>query len=513
MVVAVHLVHIPSSDSYLFMERPSGYHPDNSHNIAGSFDLISRVWTHLDTPTGLFCCGHSVMSNGSVIIMGGHVANAGFPDGRWSVRTFTPGDSYLNLATNMAYPRWYPTVTLLPNKKILVMGGTQGVGAGTAVNPYYEIWDPENPGITQSLLVNPGYLKSVKQNYYPFNYMLPSGDMFNYCSSVGWIMNPYTAEYKQALPARPKSDISPSTYYLTQYPFTGTSVMLPLLPENNYTAEILIMGGQDILASNSLSVTACSESIRLAVPMPDAVTGWYDLSGEGGWVQEFMGSPRVMPDATLLPNGVVILLNGAIQGLAGDSASGGGSKAYYPNYFAEMYEPYAPVNQRWTTLSRSQIPRLYHSTAALTTNGTILVVGCDRCSKVITDLPYAASPAKADYRMEIFYPPFWFQFAAKPKIVTAPSQVTYGEQFTVTYTGLQTPNMAVSRTAAVQMLDCIQATISTNYILNCFLVCQSCQCACFTCMHAGHLRRVGRPQLHHPLLQHKPACRQAGHDG
>ena len=149
-----------------------------------------------------------------------------------------------------------------------------------------------------------------------------------------------------------------------------------------------------------------------------------------------MGSPRVMPDAVLLPNGVVILLNGAMQGLAGDSASGGGSKAYYPNYFAEMYQPYAPVNQRWSTLSRSLIPRLYHSTTALTTNGTLLVVGCDRCSKVVTDQLYAPSPAKADYRMEIFYPPFWYDFANKPKIIAAPSEVQYGVTFSVSYSGV-----------------------------------------------------------------------------
>ncbi len=36
MVIAVHLVHVPGTDSYLFMERPSGYHPDGSTTIAGT---------------------------------------------------------------------------------------------------------------------------------------------------------------------------------------------------------------------------------------------------------------------------------------------------------------------------------------------------------------------------------------------------------------------------------------------------------------------------------------------
>jgi hypothetical protein len=195
-VVAVHLVHLPGTDSYFYMERPSGYHPDGSHNIAGSFDLVSRVWTHLNSPDSLFCAGHTLLSNGSVVIVGGHIANAGWPAGIQHIRTYTAGEPSLTLVTTMRYPRWYATATLLPNQQILIMGGTQGVGAGTANNPYYEIWDPENPDTTVEFPVNPIYLASVKQNYYPFNYVLPSGDIFNYCSRIGWIMDALTGTYK-----------------------------------------------------------------------------------------------------------------------------------------------------------------------------------------------------------------------------------------------------------------------------------------------------------------------------
>ena len=159
--------------------------------------------------------------------------------------------------------------------------------------------------------------------------------------------------------------------------------------------QVVIFGGQSVKATKDLRHEARSESIRLRIEINspaagnggadgpgtgdiglsnrpqagdapgDAVNGsrsggeggtahyqapTYDVGG--GWVQEAMGSARVMPGAVLLPNGVVILLNGAKEGLAGDSASGGGSKAFHPNFYAEMYEPYAPLGQRWTTLSR-----------------------------------------------------------------------------------------------------------------------------------------------------------------
>ena len=62
------------------------------------------------------------------------------------------------------------------------MGGTQNVGAGSANVPQYEIWDPSTPEVRPiTRFVEPGYLAAVKQNYYPFNYIMPSGDMFNFC--------------------------------------------------------------------------------------------------------------------------------------------------------------------------------------------------------------------------------------------------------------------------------------------------------------------------------------------
>jgi hypothetical protein len=44
-----------------------------------------------------------------------------------------------------------------------------------------------------------------------------------------------------------------------------------------------------------------------------------------------------------------------------------------------LYDPDAPFGSRMRLMARSNIPRLYHSTAALTTDGSILVAGCDRC--------------------------------------------------------------------------------------------------------------------------------------
>ena len=56
--------------------------------------------------------------------------NAGWIDCMKSVRYFDPSKNELVKVAEMAVKRWYPTATLLPNRKVLIMGGTQGVGAG-----------------------------------------------------------------------------------------------------------------------------------------------------------------------------------------------------------------------------------------------------------------------------------------------------------------------------------------------------------------------------------------------
>ncbi len=150
-------------------------------------------------------------------------------------------------------PAWcrYPTPTLTPDGKIVIMGGTQGVGAGTAPNPTVEVFTPTKPNEfpLPYYPLEPAYLRAAKQvrdvwnlrvfgrlggaggspptagrvslhtgkrervhahtlslcacggqstqstqtcraqNFYPFNYILPTGDMFNFCNRWSRILH------------------------------------------------------------------------------------------------------------------------------------------------------------------------------------------------------------------------------------------------------------------------------------------------------------------------------------
>ncbi|KXZ54532.1 hypothetical protein GPECTOR_4g597 [Gonium pectorale] len=420
------MVHIPGTDRFLFMERPSGYHPDDSTTIAGFWDGPTTKWTHVFSPDGLFCCGHVLLDTGDVLIVGGHQANAGYPDGMKSVRTFNRSctDLALRKRRDMGWRRWYPSATLLPDGRVLIMGGTQGVGAGTANNPFWELYDPRTNGIAPYAM-RAAYLDGANQVYYPFNYVLPSGLLFTFCGRYGYILDWTTNTWRQEVPKL-------RGCCTTQFPFTGTSVMLGLYPENQYAVEIMLFGGSREMTTRNLSLTANRGANRLRL-FWDAPTQSYSFQG---WEEEYMTTGRVMPDAVLLPNNKVVVLNGANAGLAGDSASGGDSRANFPVLYAELYDPDLPKGNRFRQLASTPIARMYHSTACLTPNGTIIVAGCDRCYRfeVYPGWEFIPSPSKAEYRVEIFTPPYVYNVVPKPSIVRTDSDtMPYGGSFRLTY--------------------------------------------------------------------------------
>lgn len=156
---------VPGTTLVLFMERPSGNHPDGNPNfIAGHYDTSNNEFSNVDSTDSLFCCGHTPSASGNVVVVGGHRAQNNWKSGMQSLRIFDRNLRTLTTVSQMRHPRWYPTATLLPNSHVLIMGGTQGVGAGTPSNSFYEIWDPSNPtAATVELPMPPSYQASSKQ--------------------------------------------------------------------------------------------------------------------------------------------------------------------------------------------------------------------------------------------------------------------------------------------------------------------------------------------------------------
>ncbi len=55
--------------------------------------------------------------------------------------------------------------------------------------------------------------------------------------------------------------------------------------------------------------------------------------------------------------------------------------ANWPAVWPQLYQTTLTSGPRYTIMRPSPIPRIYHHTAGLTRDGTILVAGCDACSR------------------------------------------------------------------------------------------------------------------------------------
>lgn len=94
-------------------------------------------------------------------------------------------------------------------------------------------------------------------------------------------------------------------------PFDGTAALLPLHPPH-YTPEILICGG------TTTSSQIPSAELSTQDPASDQCSRM-TITPEGikrGWEVEKMLEPRTMAEFVLLPNGQVLIINGAQSGYA-----------------------------------------------------------------------------------------------------------------------------------------------------------------------------------------------------
>lgn len=78
-----------------------------------------------------------------------------------------------------------------------------------------------------------------------------------------------------------------------------------------------------------------------------------------------------MPCMVSLPDGTVMILNGALHGVAGFGL------ASNPNLNALLYDPIQPIGSRFAILNNTIVARMYHSEATLLPDGRVLVSGSD----------------------------------------------------------------------------------------------------------------------------------------
>jgi hypothetical protein len=200
----------------------------------------------------------------------------------------------------------------------------------------------------------------------------------------------------------------------------GSSVLLPLDQQQENatdtlnTARILLVGGCTSISPNHNSdATDIAEIITVDLRNPANSPGWDTVPSNP--------IKRFLCDSVLLPDGTVLVTNGAKKGVADDNKEA-----------VKEIELFNPKDSSWTVIGTLQKPRLYHSSAVLLPDGRVLVAGSTGHHWIKATI----SPVDHfEHNVEIINPPYLQRDPAttiRPRIEAFPPSISYRSSFEVT---------------------------------------------------------------------------------
>jgi galactose oxidase len=412
--VPVH-THLLPNGNVLFWGRRD--HPDGTMDehectpqvwdpIGGTFTTTPQPVTADGTRINLFCSGHTFMSDGLLLVTGGHWTDGHGLDQAclydWRNNTWTPLPS-------MNDGRWYPTTIMLPDGSALTASGN---GADGQNNKIPQIWDGTRwHALSDKVL-----------SLYPRLIALPNDRVFVAGTDPDGNMLDLLGGSWSPAPGRIHGDrqYAPSIMYAPG-------------------KVIFIGGGND---GDTKEPTNAIELIDFNEPNPV----WR------------LGAPmlfrRRQHNATLLPDGT-ILVTGGTRGGGFD----GGFNDLGPGQPVHDAELWDPATGLWTKLAAETNDRCYHSTALLLPDGMVLSGGGGEYNPNGQPLP-----AKDIHRdAQVFSPPYLFK-GPRPSIENAPEQIDFAQAFSLAVSGAEVARITVLRPGSVtHALDCNQRLVELRF--------------------------------------------------
>lgn len=382
----------------------------------------------------LFCCGHSFLGDGRLLVAGGTeswtVGHVGDPDpeqhhahghftGHRYAWLYDPGaaagtnpwkraaDMLPQRGRTVGGGRWYPTlVTVASGQSMALFGHPATTHTGEHNNLMVEVFNSSPSPLGQ--WADKGDAP-YSDKLYPRLFLLPNGEVFSTTPIDGrcraWQAGTGAASIWRDVVAPPVDN--------DYHGFGTTAVLLPLLEHQNYEARILLCGGADPVVIKPLS----------------AVPAWVSTSGPRQPIRGSSSRKRTHGNAVILPTMDVMVCGGF-------DAQGA----------VREVELYHPNDDSWTTLpdaGTAVVARNYHSVALLMPDGRVWTAGGNdagdwsyhRSSQYQppAPLPTTAQDPGVDNRetqIEIFEPPY-FGRPDRPQISSAPASVAYTKTFTI----------------------------------------------------------------------------------
>jgi len=343
------------------------------------------------TNANLFCSGHAFLPDGRLLVAGGHLRDsyglnqatiydpAVGPAGTW-----TP-------TTPMNHGRWYPTSIALPSGNVLVLGGSYFDPAQTPplpINLIPQIW---SSGVFTSIASMPN---DAVADLYPRMHVASTGTVYLTSLIQTWAL-----------------DVSGA----------GTWTQPPNVTRHNgsrdYASSVLYDVDKVLFAGGGNLPTPNAETIDLS----QAQLAWQPTGA--------MNFPRRQHNATVLPDGTVLVTGGTRGGgAAGTAEAFNDLDPGQPVHIAELWDP---KTGQWTELAAEKTDRCYHATAVLLPDGRVLSAGSGEfILNENTPQQVANAPQDTHDDAQLFSPPYLFK-GPQPQITSAPATVSYGETFEI----------------------------------------------------------------------------------
>lgn len=301
---------------------------DPSDETTPLFTLLSGASTGL--AANLLCCGHSLLSDGQLLAVGGGGFGPGNPTSNQAWKFDPMAKKWKKTTGDMSIQRWYPTAMTLGDElgptgksgRVLVASGVLGAATPPSMDVYSEASDSFNP-VTVTGATN----KSFPQTY-PSLHLLPGGEVFYVPTGFG---NCSTGS------AYALSD--PSAYFTFSTPsgalegswteigggMNRTKGMSALLLQPTYPfVRVIVVGGGDSGTSPTvqmINLSTLSPTWGAPISIPD-------------------GRSRVNVNTVLLPDGTVFVC-------------GGTQSAPHTSW---RYNPSTPVSP-WSEMDELNAPR------------------------------------------------------------------------------------------------------------------------------------------------------------
>jgi hypothetical protein len=308
-VVSVHSVMLRTGDMlfYPYSDDPRRW------NIA------NNTFTTLPKATyNIFCTGHSHISDGRVLVTGGHVQNG------WGLDDASYYDPIANTWTRLAdmnNGRWYPSSTTLANGDVAILSGSYNTNYANNTLP--QIWQVGSSTWRNLTSANLGL------PLYPHTFLAPNGRVF--------------------------AATTTSRYLDTAGAGSWTTVANNVVGgRDNYGSSALYDFGKVLRAGGGDPPVSSAEVIDLHASTP----AWRLVGA--------MANARRQNNLTLLPDGKVLVTGGS--SMAGFNNTTGAVLV------AEMWNP---STETWTTMASYTKYRGYHSTALLMPDGRVISSGGD----------------------------------------------------------------------------------------------------------------------------------------